>query len=106
MSVPGDMSLSPRLSGSPDRRQACSEPTAGAAQFSRGLMVTTVDFPGRRRKGSGSWAGWACTSYFIDPETGIAAVFGTQLLPQAGFDMAYEMLWIQVEEAIYKGVQK
>ncbi|KAJ7153078.1 beta-lactamase/transpeptidase-like protein [Mycena crocata] len=79
---------------------------AGAAQFSTGLMVTTADFPGRRKKGSGSWAGWACTSYFIDPETGIAAVFGTQLLPQAGFDPAYEMLWIQVEEAIYKGVQK
>ncbi|KAJ7758526.1 beta-lactamase/transpeptidase-like protein [Mycena maculata] len=78
----------------------------GSAQFSTGLMVTTVDMPGRRKKGSGSWAGWACTSYFIDPDTGIAAVFGTQLIPAAMFDMAYEVLWMDVEEAIYAGLQK
>ncbi|KAJ7645480.1 beta-lactamase/transpeptidase-like protein [Mycena polygramma] len=76
----------------------------GSAQFSTGLMVTTVDLPGRRKKGTGAWGGYACTSYFIDPETGIAAVFGTQLVPS--FDLPYETLWIEVEEAIYAGLQK
>ncbi|KAJ7147547.1 hypothetical protein C8R43DRAFT_535950 [Mycena crocata] len=60
----------------------------GSAQFSRGQMVV-ADLPGRCKKGTGSWAGWACTSYFIDPETGIAAVFGTQLIPgESGWDTA------------------
>ncbi|KAJ7784703.1 beta-lactamase/transpeptidase-like protein [Mycena metata] len=40
----------------------------GSVQFGTGLMVTTVDFPGRRKKGTGAWAGWACTSHFIDPD--------------------------------------
>ncbi|KAJ7695988.1 beta-lactamase/transpeptidase-like protein [Mycena rosella] len=78
----------------------------GSAQFSRGLMLTTVDVPGRRKKGVGAWAGWACTSYIIDPETGIAAVLGTQLIPSHGFDPAYEMLWVEVEAAIYEGLEK
>ncbi|KAJ7175739.1 beta-lactamase/transpeptidase-like protein [Mycena filopes] len=78
----------------------------GSAQFGSGLLVTTLDLPGRRKKGTGSWAGWACTSYFIDPATGIAAVFGTQLIPTAGFDLPYEMLWLEVEAAIYAGLEK
>ncbi|KAJ6631566.1 beta-lactamase/transpeptidase-like protein [Mycena sp. CBHHK59/15] len=61
---------------------------AGSAQFSRGLMLNTVDLPGRRRVGSGSWAGWACTSFVVDPDTGVA------------------VLWVEVEEAIYAGLQK
>jgi len=78
----------------------------GSAQFSTGLMLTTADSPGRRRKGTGSWGGWASTSYFVDPDTGIAAVFGTQLVPSsADFDMTYETLWVEVEQAIYAGLQ-
>ncbi|KAJ6557362.1 beta-lactamase/transpeptidase-like protein [Mycena vulgaris] len=80
---------------------------AGSVQFSRGLMLNMVDRPGRSRKGTGSWAGWASTSYFVDPETGIAVVFGTQLVPGAsGFDLEYQKLWAEVEEAIYAGLQK
>ncbi|KAJ6631569.1 beta-lactamase/transpeptidase-like protein [Mycena sp. CBHHK59/15] len=79
---------------------------AGSAQFSLGLMLNTVAPPGRRSVGSGAWAGWACTSYVVDPDTGVAVVFGTQLLPAAGFDMTYEKLWVEVEEAIYAGLQK
>ncbi|KAJ6557357.1 beta-lactamase/transpeptidase-like protein [Mycena vulgaris] len=79
---------------------------AGSVQFSRGLMLNMVDRPGRSRKGTGSWAGWACTSYFVDPGTGIAVVFGTQLIPTNGWDPAYQKLWIEVEEAIYADLQK
>lgn len=46
--------------------------------------------------------GWASTSYLIDPTTGIAAVFGTQLAPGlADVDMTYENLWSEVEQALY-----
>ncbi|KAJ7511438.1 beta-lactamase/transpeptidase-like protein [Mycena galericulata] len=74
----------------------------GAAQFSRGLLVNTVDVPGARRKGSGAWGGWANTSFFIDPTTGIAAVFGTQLAP-AG-DEKHEQLWARLEKELYSGI--
>ncbi|KAJ7459734.1 beta-lactamase/transpeptidase-like protein [Mycena latifolia] len=79
---------------------------AGSAQFSRGLMVDTMDLPGRHMKGTGSWAGWACTSFFVDPDTGIAVVFGTQLLPSDGWDPSYHKVWLEVEEAVYAGLQK
>ncbi|KAJ6508938.1 beta-lactamase/transpeptidase-like protein [Mycena sanguinolenta] len=78
----------------------------GSVQFSTGQMLTTADVPGRRKKGTGAWGGFASTSYFIDPETGIAAVFGTQLVPtSADYDVAYENLWSEVEEALYAGLQ-
>ncbi|KAF7346174.1 Acyltransferase mlcH [Mycena sanguinolenta] len=78
----------------------------GSVQFSTGQMLATADVPGRRKKGTGAWGGFASTSYFIDPETGIAAVFGTQLVPtSADYDVAYENLWSEVEEAIYAGLQ-
>ncbi|KAF8208802.1 beta-lactamase/transpeptidase-like protein [Mycena galopus ATCC 62051] len=96
----------------------------GSAQFSTGQMITTTDSPGRRKKGTGScgcildslqlWTtddqppggGYASTSYFIDPESGIAAVFGTQLIPSpADYDATYEKLWSEVEQAIYAGLE-
>lgn len=39
------------------------------------------DVPGRRRAGSVGWAGIGNTHCWVDPATGIAAVFLTQLLP-------------------------
>ncbi|KAJ7107784.1 beta-lactamase/transpeptidase-like protein [Mycena epipterygia] len=33
----------------------------GAAQFGRGLLINTADIPGKRKKNSGTWGGWACT---------------------------------------------
>ncbi|KAF7299121.1 Acyltransferase mlcH [Mycena indigotica] len=76
----------------------------GQVQFSCGLMIEMEDKTGRRKKGSGSWAGYACTSHFVDPTTGIAVVFGTQLLPSGDYDLAYERLWMEIEAALYKGL--
>ncbi|KAF7374587.1 hypothetical protein MSAN_00343300 [Mycena sanguinolenta] len=56
------------------------------SQFGRGVYVNTEDIPGKRRKGSGAWGGWASTSFFVDPTSGVAVVFGTQLAP-TGDDM-------------------
>lgn len=42
-----------------------------------------------------------------ESETGIAVVFGTQLLPAgAAFDMQSGTLWPEVETAIYAGLEK
>ncbi|KAJ6601929.1 beta-lactamase/transpeptidase-like protein [Mycena vulgaris] len=75
---------------------------AGGAQFSRGLFVNTVDVPGRRKSGSGAWAGWANTSFFIDPTTGVAAVFATQLAPR--FDNTHHRLYDILEKTLYAGL--
>ncbi|KAF7354274.1 hypothetical protein MVEN_01115500 [Mycena venus] len=74
----------------------------GRAQFGRGLFVNTVDVPGRRKKGSGTWEGWANTCYFIDPTTGVAAVFATQLAPP--LDNTHKKLYNTLERALYAGL--
>ncbi|KAF6748052.1 beta-lactamase [Ephemerocybe angulata] len=68
-------------------------------QFSTGLALTGEDAPGMRRKGSGWWAGWAGTSYFLDPTTGIAVVFGTQLVPPGEPEVT--KLQEDLERAVY-----
>ncbi|KAJ7028686.1 beta-lactamase/transpeptidase-like protein [Mycena alexandri] len=72
---------------------------AGGVQFGYGLSVNTVDVPGKRKAGSGSWGGWANTSYFVDPTTGVAAVFGTQLAPFG--DKDHHRLLDALERALY-----
>ncbi|KAJ7168538.1 beta-lactamase/transpeptidase-like protein [Mycena filopes] len=72
------------------------------SQFGRGLCVNTVDVPGKRRAGSGAWGGWANTSFFVDPATGVAAVFATQLVP-AGDD-AHKRLFDVLEREMYSGL--
>lgn len=80
------------------------------------------DLPGRRKKLSGlcksyPWfpyatesehevlpgSGWANTHYFVDPETGIALVFGTQLA--SVLDMETIKTLMQVEEAFYAALE-
>ncbi|KAJ6562009.1 beta-lactamase/transpeptidase-like protein [Mycena capillaripes] len=73
---------------------------AGAAQFGRGLMVTTADVPGKRRSGTGGWGGWASTSFFVDPTTGVAAVFGMQVVRSA--DDTHKRLFNVLEREVYK----
>jgi len=89
------------------------------SQWSVGLCLAKNDWPGRRKKGSGycrllpyhdsdislthakGW-GWAGTYYFLDPTTGIAVVFGTQVVPP--IDTETVKLWEEVEKVIYAGL--
>ncbi|KAJ7364423.1 beta-lactamase [Mycena albidolilacea] len=73
-----------------------------AAQFGHGLLVNTADVPGKRRSGSGCWSGMAMTSYWVDPATGVAVIFATQLLP--GLDNTHERLYDLVEREVYAGL--
>ena len=93
--------------------------------WSTALCINKADVPGKRRKGSG-WCehgdffpfcleriltrkkifaagyGWAGTYYFIDPETGVAAILGSQLVPSTDPEVA--KLWDGLEGALYAGL--
>jgi len=73
-------------------------------QFTTALALKTVDTPGQRRKGSAGWYGWANTEYFMDPETGIALVFGSQIVPRR--DPEVTKVFEQLEEAFYRGLSE
>ncbi|KAF7374588.1 hypothetical protein MSAN_00343400 [Mycena sanguinolenta] len=69
------------------------------AQFGCGVYVNTEDIPGKRRKGSGTWGGWASTSFFVDPTSGVAVVFGTQLAPTG--DVIHDQKYDELERVLY-----
>jgi len=69
------------------------------SQWGLGLALNRDDCPGRRRKNSGFWYGFAGTYYFIDPTSGIAAVCCTQILPT--LDPEVLKVWQEAEEALY-----
>ncbi|TFK75715.1 beta-lactamase/transpeptidase-like protein [Pluteus cervinus] len=71
-------------------------------QWGNALCLNTTDWPGRRKKNSGWWFGWAGTYYFMDPTTGIAAVLGTQVVPSR--DPEVISIWKRLEEALYAGL--
>ena len=47
-------------------------------------------------------SGWASTFHFIDPTTGVAAVFGTQILPIIDDEVLKANL--EFENALYAGL--
>ncbi|KAF8964756.1 beta-lactamase/transpeptidase-like protein [Flammula alnicola] len=55
--------------------------TLPGTQWGTALAICTQDWPQHRRKGSVFWGGWAGTTHFIDPTSGIAVVFGVQVVP-------------------------
>src|SRR3546814_13199169 len=52
-------------------------------QWGLATMINTKALPTGRAAGSLMWAGLANSYYWIDPHTGIAGVFMTQILPFA-----------------------
>jgi methyl acetate hydrolase len=46
-----------------------------------GLMLNGADLPGRRRAGSGAWAGFYNTHFWVDRTTGVTGAIYSQLLP-------------------------
>jgi hypothetical protein len=96
--------------------------TIKGTQWSTAIALTTEDRPGRRKKGSAfctqlmtsylprfillifTGGGWAGTSDFMDPATGIAAVFGVQVVPRPLYDAESYGLWDQLERLTYSGL--
>ncbi|KAF6751874.1 beta-lactamase/transpeptidase-like protein [Ephemerocybe angulata] len=72
-------------------------------QWSRGQAVTLNDWPGMRREGSGFWAGFLNTYYWIDPKAGIAAVLQSQYFPP--LDSRFLTLREMLEKTLYSGLE-
>ena len=90
-------------------------------QWSNAVAITTKDWPEGRKKGSAfctqiilpstfdlnlsmTGGGWAGTQGFIDPVTGIATVFGVQVIPRPAFDAESYGLWHRLEKLTYAGL--
>jgi len=99
---------------------------AEGTQWSSALALTTRDWPKQRKKGSAfcrqtffslfplihfllkpafSGGGWAGTQYFMDVETGIAGVFGTQIVRRSFIDAQVDALRVKLEELTYAALQ-
>jgi len=70
--------------------------------WSTALAVCTQGYPGCRRKGSVFWGGWAGTRGFIDPTTGIAAVFGVQVTLTENFET--DKVMSRLETTLYESL--
>ena len=65
-----------------------------------GLLLNTMDIPGKRRAGTGAWAGLFNTHFFVDRTTGICASIYTNSLPFVTENEAWK-LYGDFEEALY-----
>ncbi|KDR77244.1 hypothetical protein GALMADRAFT_246540 [Galerina marginata CBS 339.88] len=73
-------------------------------QWGTALAIATQDWPRRRKKGSVFWGGWAGTSYFLDPTSGIAVVFGVQVTPSR--DVEVTKVWLKLEALVYSALSQ
>ncbi|KAM7208229.1 Beta-lactamase/transpeptidase-like protein [Naviculisporaceae sp. PSN 640] len=68
--------------------------------WSSAWLLNLQDVPGRRRKGSGTWAGIMNTYYWVDQASGKLGIIMTNLLPF--LDQEVLGLFDLLEEAVYK----
>jgi CubicO group peptidase (beta-lactamase class C family) len=64
-----------------------------------GLLLNTDDIPGRRRAGSGAWAGLLNTHFWVDRTTGLTGAIYTQFLPFAAPEALG--MYADFEKALY-----
>ena len=64
-----------------------------------GLLLNTQDLPGRRRSGSGAWAGLCNTHFWVDPTSAVTGAVYTQTLPFVTPEV-YQV-YLDVETALY-----
>jgi methyl acetate hydrolase len=74
--------------------------TAGPGyKWGLGLLLNTADVPGRRRAGSGAWAGLCNTHFWVDRTAGITGAVYTQTLPFVTPEV-YQV-YVDLETALY-----
>jgi methyl acetate hydrolase len=67
-----------------------------------GLLLNTEDVPGRRRAGSGAWAGLCNTHFWVDRTTGVCASIYSNFLPFVPPDAL--ALYADFEQALYSAL--
>ncbi|WP_448615140.1 serine hydrolase domain-containing protein [Modestobacter sp. URMC 112] len=68
-------------------------------KWGHGLLLNTADVPGRRRAGSGAWAGLCNTHFWVDRTAGITGAVYTQTLPFVAPEV-YQV-YVDFETALY-----
>ncbi|RSH89119.1 hypothetical protein EHS25_002785 [Saitozyma podzolica] len=86
-----------------DRPKYFDSPSPDNVNHSVAFLVNQSPWKGRRKAPSGCWSGAAKTQFWIDPESGIAAVVGTQLLSPA--PDPWFATYVEYETALYAGLQ-
>jgi methyl acetate hydrolase len=71
--------------------------------WTAGFLRLESDVAGMRRAGSLGWAGVANTHYWMDPATGVAVVFMTQLLPF--FEPRLMTVFAAFERTVYRSLE-
>jgi CubicO group peptidase (beta-lactamase class C family) len=67
-----------------------------------GLLLNTDDVPGRRRAGSGAWAGLLNTHFWVDRTAGVTGAIYTQFLPFATPEAL--QMYADYETALYEAL--
>jgi CubicO group peptidase (beta-lactamase class C family) len=73
-------------------------------QWGTALALRTEDLFEKRKKGSAYWFGWAGTFGHIDPETGLAAFFATQVPPSPDGELF--QVYEECERILYSNLEK
>lgn len=63
------------------------------------MLLNSDDIPGRRRAGSGAWAGLCNTHFWVDRSTGVTGAIYTQTLPFVAPEV-YQV-YLDFETALY-----
>lgn len=69
--------------------------------FGFGGMINTADVPGRRKKGSVMWSGFANAHWWIDCEAGVTGVLFVTVFRDPPGDPVVIRLYKELEEAVY-----
>ncbi len=90
----------PEVMESADPRMTNDVPSLPVKQgWGLGFHLTLEDIPGMRRSGTADWAGLFNCFYWLDRQSGVAALLMTQVLPF--FDMGVIGTLMQLEQATY-----
>ena len=78
-------------------------PVGTKVAYAMGGMVVLEDLPGRRPKGAVHWGGLLNVFFWMDRETGLSGIFGTQVFP-AG-DPKCLSLFAEFEKKAYEALR-
>lgn len=94
----GDLGF-PASIPSADHSVSCDVDLGPGFTWGHGLLLNHEDIPGRRRAGSGSWAGLLNTQFWVDRKAGVTGGLYTQFLPYSTPESV--KVFSDIERAVY-----
>lgn len=81
-----------------------AESAALGVNWGNGIAINLQDWPGMRKANSGWWSGWAGTWFVLDPTSGVAVVFGSQVVPP--MDPVTLEIFQKAEQIVYANLEE